>query len=51
MCQAKDVNAEPRSVGDFEDDNVFVGNGLIEHDGEVWIGLGHRVPVREIRGA
>ena len=48
MCEAKDVNAEPRSIKSFNDQDVFVGGVPIELDGDWWIERAGRVSAREI---
>lgn len=49
MCQAVDVNALPRSVKDFNSDEVFPGGRVIDLDGETWIELCQRVSVQQVR--
>ncbi len=49
MCQAKDPAVLSRTVKDFERENVFLGGRVVEHDGELWIGVGGRVPFEEAR--
>jgi hypothetical protein len=51
MCEAKDVNAEPRSIKSFNDRDVFVGGELMELDGDWWIERAGRVPARELMAA
>jgi hypothetical protein len=48
MCQAIDVNAMPREVKDFDPEQVFVGGKLLELDGDLWIELLPRIPVRQV---
>ena len=47
MCQATDVNATPRVVKQFNEQEVFSAGGVVELDGDLWIGLGSRVPLRQ----
>jgi hypothetical protein len=48
MCRAVDVDAVPRVVRDFNEDEVFRGGRLAEIDGDWWIELLQRFPVRQI---
>ena len=48
MCEAVDVHAVPRAVRDFNGDEVFPGGRIIELDGDWWIELRSRVPVRKM---
>jgi hypothetical protein len=47
MCQATDVNARPRVVKQFNDQEVFSAGGVVELDGDLWMELGARVPIRQ----
>lgn len=47
MCQATDVNARPRVVKQFNEQEVFSAGGVVELDGDLWIELGSRVPIRQ----
>lgn len=47
MCQATDVNATPRAVKQFNEQEVFMAGEVVELDGELWIELGSRVPIRQ----
>ena len=48
MCEAVNVDTVPRSVKDFNADEVFPGGKLVEINGDCWIELLQRVPVRQI---
>jgi hypothetical protein len=48
MCQADDIEASPRKVKDFDTDNVFRGEKIAEIEGDWWVKIGSRVPVREV---
>ena len=47
LCQADDVAVTPRKVKDFDRESVFRGGRLVKIEGDWWIELGQRVPVRE----
>ena len=49
MCEAKDVHASPRAIGKFNEREVFVGGALEEADGEWWLEMTSRQPVRSVR--
>ncbi len=48
MCEAVDVNAIPRQVKKFNNDDVFVGGNIVQIDDDWWIELLHRMPVHQI---
>lgn len=48
MCEAKDVDASPRSIKSINDRELFVGGRLLEMDGDLWIERVRRVAVREL---
>ena len=48
MCLAKDPNTSPRAIKSFNRDDVFVGGRLTEINGDTWIELADRVPVKSI---
>jgi hypothetical protein len=47
MCQATDVHASPRVVKQFNEQEVFSAGGVVELDGDFWIELGSRIPIRQ----
>ncbi|MBA3313936.1 MAG: hypothetical protein H0T47_11720 [Planctomycetaceae bacterium] len=47
MCQATDVNAVPRVVKQFNEQEVFLAGGVVDLDRDSWIELGTRVPIRQ----
>lgn len=49
MCVAVDPKLEPRTIARFNRDEVFVGGALVDHEGDAWIELAARKPVREVR--
>jgi len=48
MCEAKDIDASPRAIKSFNDQDLFVGGELREMDGDLWIERAGRVPAREL---
>ena len=48
MCEAKDVNATPRSIKSFNEREVFIGGPFVEIDGHCWIERAGRVTAREL---
>lgn len=48
MCIARDVDATPRAVQDFHDQDIFVGGELVEKDGDVWVEVTGRKPVSSV---
>jgi hypothetical protein len=48
MCEARDVDASPRSIKSINDRELFVGGRLLEMDGDLWIERVRRVAVREL---
>lgn len=48
MCVARDINAIPREVQNFNREEVFQGGQLIDLDGDTWLELRGRVPVRDV---
>ena len=49
MCQARDVHANPREVASFDRNDVFVGGGLVDIDGDYWLERSARQPASSIR--
>ena len=47
MYRAAGGAAHPRQGGVFNDRELFVGGDVKEVDGEVWVELSERIPVRE----
>ena len=47
MYRAAGGTAHPRQGGIFNDRELFVGGDVKEVDGEVWVELSERIPVRE----
>ena len=43
MCRAKDPNASPRTIDSSSRPSVFLGESLVEIEGDTWIHLGKRV--------
>ncbi len=48
MCEAKDVDARPREIKAISSDELFTGGRTIDLDGECWIEVGARVPIRQL---
>jgi hypothetical protein len=48
MCIARDPDERPRVIEDFHDEDVFIGEGLFEIDGSIWVRVAGRVPVSEV---
>jgi putative restriction endonuclease len=48
MCSVVDVEAVPRRIKDFNEQEVFVAGKIVEMDGLVWIEMGGRRPVSTI---
>lgn len=51
MCQAEDEGADTRKIKDFDSESVRVGGDLIEYEGQVWIELIKRLPIKYVRPA
>jgi hypothetical protein len=49
MCLAKDISAAPRKVQSFNRNEVFVGGGVIELEGDTWVEMVDRKPVHAVR--
>jgi hypothetical protein len=49
MCLPKDAEVQTRQVRDFIKDDVFVGDAVIELDGESWIQIGRRISAAIVR--
>lgn len=49
MCEARDVHAVPRSVAKLNEREVFVGGSIEETNGEWWLEMAARQPVRSVR--
>ena len=49
MCLAADPKADPRTIANFNGNEVFVGGLLVDLDGDAWIELAGRRPVAEAR--
>jgi hypothetical protein len=48
ICRAKDVNAIPRSVRGY-DKEVFLGGLLIDRNGDKWLELNGRFPIKGVQ--
>lgn len=48
MCQAVDIKAVPRKIKSFNKNDIFIGGKTIEKDGDTWIEMLDRVPVKNI---
>jgi hypothetical protein len=46
MREAVDPTADPRTIRDFNQDEVFVGGELVEHNGDRWLELRSREPIQ-----
>jgi hypothetical protein len=46
--RAKNKGAFTREVLDCDDEHVYVGGKLFEHDGETWIELGALIPIEDV---
>ena len=49
MCRVREIGASPREIAGFDDSEVFVGDKLIEIDGESWLQRVGRKPRAELR--
>jgi hypothetical protein len=49
MCECKDVTSAPRAIAKFNEREVFVGGALEQADGEWWLEMVSRQPVRSVR--
>lgn len=45
MCLAKDVEAAPRKIKDFNRGEVFVGGKVMELGGDIWVEMVGRKPI------
>lgn len=50
MCQVEDAKAMPRIIKGFNRKDIFVGGKLIEKDGNQYVELSDRVPVKDVIG-
>jgi hypothetical protein len=48
MCRAVDTKVRPRTIKDFDQQDVFVGGALTRVDGEFWLELAGRIPARTL---
>ena len=48
MCRAKDSNASPREIAEWDKKNVFIGGELREMNGDTWIEVVRAVPISEM---
>jgi hypothetical protein len=48
MCLAKDPTASPREILSFNKEDVFIGGSLRNVDGDTWIELASRVPIKSV---
>lgn len=48
MCRAVDESAKVRKIKGYIKDDVFIGGGIIEIDGDSWIESVKRVPARSL---
>jgi hypothetical protein len=48
MCLAKDPGASPRSIKSFNDKDIFVGGGIVEHNGNTYVELADRHAISKI---
>ena len=46
MCVARDVNASPRQIGNFNRTELFVGGNIIELDGDWWIQIAGQISIQ-----
>jgi len=49
ICEAKDVSAIPRSVKKYNDKEVFLGGLLIDRNGDKWLELKGRFPIKDVQ--
>jgi hypothetical protein len=42
MCIPKDTKSEPRAIKRFIEREVFIGGGVIDHDGDFWVPIAAR---------
>lgn len=49
MCLAEDPSVSPRTIRSFDDRELFIGHGLISHEGEEWLELVDKVSVSKLR--
>ena len=48
MCLAKNPTASPREILSFNREDVFIGGSLRDVDGDTWIHLANRVPIKSV---
>jgi hypothetical protein len=48
MCLVADADESPRKIKSFNKDDVFLGGKLVEADGDTWLQLSIRVPIKEL---
>src|SRR3569833_840607 len=49
MCEAEDVKAKHRKIKNVDADDVFPGGTVGERDGDFWLELLPRVPMRDVK--
>ncbi len=47
MCLAVDVEAAPRAIKSFNSVDIFVGGEVLELNGNTWVELAARIPVKD----
>ena len=47
MCVADDVDASVRTIKTLNSQDVFIGGEVIEYNGDTWVELAGRMPVRK----
>lgn len=48
MCKAEDPEQEPRNIASFNKREVFTGSSLEKVDGDYWIRIEERIPVKSL---
>ena len=48
MCRVKDPTAFPREIDRCNTKEVFVGDRIVERDGDFWVAVKRRVPLEEV---
>lgn len=46
FCEPEDEQAEPKKIKSTIDTHLFPGLSLVEHQGDVWLQFGQRVPIQ-----
>lgn len=49
VCVAQDTAAIPRTITNFNSDEVFEGGELISSEGDMWLEFGNRIPVHKVK--